>query len=446
MAIVCGTDFSAGAAQAVRTAAAFARAFGERLLLVHVVDVGTLAWAAPRLPDELAQAAAARLAEIAASLDGIDVETRVLTGTPDETLGELAREAAARLLVVGALGHRSSQRWRIGSLAARLARAAPAPVLLVGDAAPFELCARGERALRVLVAAAPSTSGDAAVGWLATLRRLGACDAVLLHLYEPEREQRRLGLRGEADAELEALLCRDLAARWGDPGGPGATELRAAPVLGWLADTLALAAEREHFDLVLVGGRPRSGLARIRQDSVSEGLLRLAPASVLRVPAGAAEARAPAPARIATILAPSDLSELSNEGVRYAYALAPPGGTVVLLHVNDAAPVPNPLYAHYGRRPAPEERAAASRAAEAALRTLVPAEAEARGVETRIEVVEGEPAGAIREAAERVGADVVCLATHGRTGLSRLLGGSVAQALAAECPRPLLLVRPGRPE
>jgi nucleotide-binding universal stress UspA family protein len=40
----------------------------------------------------------------------------------------------------------------------------------------------------------------------------------------------------------------------------------------------------------------------------------------------------------------------------------------------------------------------------------------------------------------------VCLATHGRSGLSRLLGGSVSQTLAAECPRPLLLVRPARGE
>jgi nucleotide-binding universal stress UspA family protein len=206
-------------------------------------------------------------------------------------------------------------------------------------------------------------------------------------------------------------------------------------------------AERERFDVVLVGGRRRDGLARIRLDSVSEGLLRRAPAAVRRVPVAAAEARAAAPPSLATVLAPSDLSDLSNEGVRYAYALAPPGGSVVLLHVIEASPVPNPLYAHYGRRPAPEERVARARAAEAALRALVPAEAEARGVETRIEVVEASaPAEAIRAAAERHRADVVCLATHGRSGVSRLLGGSVVRALVASCAKPLLLVRPPREE
>jgi sulfoxide reductase heme-binding subunit YedZ len=450
VAIVCGTDFSAGAAHALRVAAVFARALGERLVLVHVVDLGALAWAAGRLPAEIAQAAEARLAELAAPLveQGLAVETRTLVGTPDEQIAEVARESGARLAVIGVLGNRPATRWRIGSLAARLARAAPVPVLLVADATPFEQCAAGARPLRVLAAAAPSPSGDVAAGWLATLRRLGACDALLLHVYDPGSEQQRLGLpvrADDGDPAVEAVLRRDLEQRLGALGGPGATEIRATPRLGWVAETLALVAEREHFDLLLVGGRPRGGLSRIRQDSVSEGLLRLAPTSVLRVPlAAGAEEHAPPPPRLATLLAPSDLSPLSNEGVRYAYALAPDGGTVVLLHVIEVPPLPSPLYAHYGRRLPPEARAERARAAEAALRALVPADAEARGIETRVEIVEGEPGEAIRAAAERWGADAVCLASHGRSGLSRLLGGSVAQALAETCPRPLLLVRPAQ--
>ncbi|HSJ96318.1 MAG TPA: universal stress protein [Myxococcota bacterium] len=447
MAIVCGTDFSAGATHAVRAAAAFGRAFGERVVLVHVVDLGALAWAAESLPEEFARAAAERLAQLAGTLsrEGLEVETRALVGTPDEQLADVAREVSARLVITGVLGHRSAARWRVGSLAARLVRAAPAPVLLVADAAPFELCARGERALRVLVAGAPTASGDAAAGWLATLRRLGPCDALLLHVYDAAREQRRLGLGPGAEVEVEAVLRRELEERVGTLPGPGATEIRVAPVTGWVADSLALVAERERFDVVLVGGRRRGGLARIRQDSVSEGLLRLAPAAVLRVPVAASAHAAALPA-LATVLAPTDLTEPSNEAVRYAYALAPPGGSVVLLHAIEAGALPNPLYAHYARRPTPEERAARSRAAEAALLALVPAEAEARGVETRIEVVEGAPAEAIRAAAERIGADVVCLATRGRSGLSRLLGGSVVQEVAASCARPLLLVRPRREE
>lgn len=298
MAVVCGTDFSEGASHAVRVAAALARAWGERLVLVHAVDLGALGWVAPRLREELAQAAEARLAEVAAPLvaQGLAVETAVRVGTPDEQVGAVARACEARLAVVGLLGHRSAERWRIGSRAVRLARAAPAPVLLVPDAAPFEQCARGERALRVLVAAAPPAGGVVAADWLAALRRLGTCDALVLHVYDPIREARRRGLAsrpdGDAPAGLEAALRRELEGQAGAPSGPGATEVRVTPVIGWVAETLALVAEREAFDLVLVAGRPRGGLARIRQDSVSEGLLRLAPAAVLRAPIGAAEGEA----------------------------------------------------------------------------------------------------------------------------------------------------------
>ncbi len=38
MSILCGTDFSAPAAEAARAAAALAQAWGESLRLVHVVD------------------------------------------------------------------------------------------------------------------------------------------------------------------------------------------------------------------------------------------------------------------------------------------------------------------------------------------------------------------------------------------------------------------------
>ena len=60
-----------------------------------------------------------------------------------------------------------------------------------------------------------------------------------------------------------------------------------------------------------------------------------------------------------------------------------------------------------------------------------------------LEVAEHENvATAICQAAERFGADAICCATHGLSGLSKALMGSVAQKVLAESPRPLLLVHP----
>jgi nucleotide-binding universal stress UspA family protein len=149
--------------------------------------------------------------------------------------------------------------------------------------------------------------------------------------------------------------------------------------------------------------------------------------------------------RIARVLVPTDFSEMGNHALRYAYALLPRGGTVHLLHAVEEESLPNPLYAHYtpGRQPTPGERAAQEKDLEAGLRALVPEEAESRGIETCVEIVHGsDPAEAIRVAAERLGVDAICMGTHGRTGLSSLVAGSVARKVASATSRPLFLVRP----
>jgi len=122
-----------------------------------------------------------------------------------------------------------------------------------------------------------------------------------------------------------------------------------------------------------------------------------------------------------------------HDAVRYACAIAPAGCTVHLVHVVEVAAPPNPLYAHHmpGRRATPEEHAELDRGLESALRALVPLEAERRGIETETHVAHyGRPGEVIRALGERLGVDVICLGTHGRSGLSRLLGGSVAREIA----------------
>ena len=449
MPVVCGTDFSENAEQAIRVGASLARGLNEGLVLAHVSEAEAIAEAAGVL-DACCRTAAERLEDRAEPLRrDLTVETQVLVGTPDERLAELGESLAARALVVGFLGRRAADRWRSGSVAARLARSTPVPLFVVRDAEPFEASVRGERALRVLLAADFSLASDAAVGWLPTLLRIGRCDATLLHVYDPVREWSRLGMTGrpasEGSGEIESILLRDLRERAKSLLAEHSSNLRVLSSLEWTAETLAQVTEREGFDVVVLGGHRRRGLARITHDSVSERLLALAPASVVRVPLTASSADGRSVPRVARVLAPTDLSELGNAAVRYAYAIVAAGGTVHLLHVLEDAPLPNPLYAHYapGRRPTAEERADLERGVEAALGALAPGEAEQRGVTTEIHVVHGaRPADSIRSLAERTGADVICMGTHGRSGLSRLLGGSVAREMAGASPRPLFLVHP----
>lgn len=64
-----------------------------------------------------------------------------------------------------------------------------------------------------------------------------------------------------------------------------------------------------------------------------------------------------------------------------------------------------------------------------------------RGVRVSTEVRDGNPAEEIVAVARTVGADMIAMTTHGRTGLGRLLFGSVAQAVLRQAEIPVLLLR-----
>jgi nucleotide-binding universal stress UspA family protein len=59
-------------------------------------------------------------------------------------------------------------------------------------------------------------------------------------------------------------------------------------------------------------------------------------------------------------------------------------------------------------------------------------------------LVEGPPAAAIVRAASRKRADLLILGTHGRTGVRRMLIGSVAERVVRTAGCPVLTVRPRR--
>ena len=78
--------------------------------------------------------------------------------------------------------------------------------------------------------------------------------------------------------------------------------------------------------------------------------------------------------------------------------------------------------------------------AEAYLDSLA-AEFREKGIEALTRVVNGPVVGEILDAADREGADIIAMASHGRTGVSRVFYGSVAAGVLHRVDRPLLLIR-----
>jgi nucleotide-binding universal stress UspA family protein len=64
-----------------------------------------------------------------------------------------------------------------------------------------------------------------------------------------------------------------------------------------------------------------------------------------------------------------------------------------------------------------------------------------RGLSHTYKILQGRPAAEIVAAAKKVGADLIVMGTHGRSGLTRVLLGSVAESVLRKAPCPVLTVK-----
>jgi len=136
------------------------------------------------------------------------------------------------------------------------------------------------------------------------------------------------------------------------------------------------------------------------------------------------------------VLVPLDSSELAENALGYARLLVEPTGKLTLLNVLIV-----PQYPIYDFYPGP---GSVVQDFEQLLKDMVPKakdyleqiasnlRTETLQVDTKIMI--GDPAEAIVEASGELGVDAIAMSTHGRSGLSRWLFGSVTQkVLTASC-------------
>ena len=137
-----------------------------------------------------------------------------------------------------------------------------------------------------------------------------------------------------------------------------------------------------------------------------------------------------------TILHPTDFSDGSRLALELACTLArEQGARLIVLHVKQP---PGPMVS-YGAAVAwlqPGET-------DERLWTLL-RQTEADDVPVEHRLLEGDPARVIVRLAAESGCDLVVMGTHGRTGLSRLLLGSVAEEVVRRASCPVVTVRPPR--
>jgi nucleotide-binding universal stress UspA family protein len=200
-------------------------------------------------------------------------------------------------------------------------------------------------------------------------------------------------------------------------------------VYGFIVDE----AVKNRCGMIVMGRRGRTGLNRLVMGSVTARVIGHAPCNVLVVPRAAT-------VQFRSIVVATDGSRHSASAVDEAVGLAKRNGSaltvvsVVPSEIATSADVDftmnqNELIAEREMREAEKN---AKTAKEAALKA---------GVAAKAFILSGKPADAIIETAKDAQADLIVVGSHGRTGLEKLLMGSVAERVIVLSSCPVLVVK-----
>ena len=288
---------------------------------------------------------------------------------------------------------------------------------------------------KILIPVDGSACGEKAAHLGLTLAgKLGA-SVVFAHVvapwpapYTPEAKAQEERSRSEGRALLQRSEQTAKAAKVGVK-----VRLEESPSI---PESLTRLCEEEGCDLIVMGTHSREGLAHLFLGSVAERVSRLARVPVLLVRGRAGQGEQ---FRLERILVATDGSTLAHLALEHAKQLAAQlGASLHLLHVV-------PTARHYLHEPQwaydldqAELRKEGEHILAGAARDLPQAEVILRDAAGwRIGEV-------ITQVAHEKGADLIVMGTHGRSGLSHFLLGSVAEWVAHHAQPAILLVRETR--
>jgi len=281
--ILVPTDFSPHADLALEAARELAARSGARLELVHAFHVPPEA--TPYLTDVSLQRmeAAARVeletrrAQVRAA--GLTCDVRWVPAPPASAIAEAAAKASADIIAIGSHGHTGVRYALLGSVAARVARAAPCPVLTVKQRP-----AAGWRLGRIAVAMDFSEPARRALASARELGRLyGPCHIILVYAhYVPADLAAILAEQGASIPAPDERVSRELETLLIELQDAGMSAEYVSEI-GHPAEVLQRVATRTRADLISLGTHGRRGLSRLLLGSVAEHVLRSAPGSVLTV-------------------------------------------------------------------------------------------------------------------------------------------------------------------
>lgn len=200
------------------------------------------------------------------------------------------------------------------------------------------------------------------------------------------------------------------------------------------AEGIVTYAVEHDVHLIVLGTHGRRGIRRLVLGSVAEEVVRQAPQPVLTVGRGAVGPDGIAGGRM---IVPVDFSKHQDRLLAHAREIALVYGMdVTLFHVLPSGTMPELDDVLLPDAP--------TNGSEQEARNALRAEAESfqqNGIDVSVRVETGHPARRTLEVADDMGAGFITIATHGRTGVQRILLGSVSEKVIRQAPCPVCTVK-----
>lgn len=297
--LLCPTDFSDVSTRAEAYAIALARHYGATLHLLHVdppmpimapygeIPVDVRLFEVQREQAEADLAAAKARAHAA----GVAVETSLTGGQPAREILARTKDGDVDLVVLGTHGRGGVEHMLLGSVAEKVLRKAPCPVLIVPPTADHA----DAHFSRILCPVDGSTASAEAVTFALSLARETDGRLILLSVVEPmpvsgefgaldSDEYLRLG-----DAHARTILSAAVPAEvreWG--------RIDERIAVGKASERILDTARTERADIIVMGVRGRGAIDLLAFGSTTNDVVRRATCPVLAVHPTAAQPRLPA--------------------------------------------------------------------------------------------------------------------------------------------------------
>ncbi len=286
--ILAATDFSETAERAAALAGILALRFSADLHLLHVVVLDEYSNLDEGGRDQLEQLQATseerrrELLEKSSGNHDVSVTPILVRGIdPDEVIVETASDLGCDLIVMGTHGRRGLSHLFLGSVAERVVRTSPAPVLTLRADAVVE----PDGVTRILVPYDFSGASAEALRQAAVWADALNAQITLLHVVEPVVYPEFYSVDILPDNLMMRLTTRSEEAL--DKAAAEHLDGRGCPTLvevGRAADTIVNLADPDRFDLVVMATRGLSGLEHVLLGSVVESVLRRCRVPMLTVP------------------------------------------------------------------------------------------------------------------------------------------------------------------